>query len=515
MSYATITPRSKCFVYSRRSQDRADRQVLSIPGQAKINKKTVAFHNLAPIHLPGEDQSAYYPGRPIFNDMVLRIEKGEARYIVVWDAKRVARNPKDAGIIIQLMSEGKLLAIITSTAIYHNTPDDMFTLTLMLGLSKKESDDTSAGVKRGYETKYERKEYPSYAPTGYLNIKIGHYRNIDLDPERAPLILQVAEAAASGRYDLDSLWKFARNDLGLTSRAGNPISKSTLYDMLRNQVYKGVYKHGGTWHVGNYPHIISPDLYDRVQVAMSWSKKRISHTTKGRFYPFKGVMICATCGFNVTAYTKDKLLASGIEQSYVFYTCTKKSKIIKCDEPQLPKEELTTAIKAEISDYEISGKAAEQCKAMLHNLFDDYQSHQNRYIEVWQHNQQQAKKALNTLDQKLETGVITDERYMARSAKHEQVVARTTQQLESSGKEAERWLELANELFTSVTDIGEVFEMADEEEKRKIMLHLGSNWTLGNKKAALTVREPLSLLHKSNRHSNWRARPDLNRRSPP
>ena len=181
----------------------------------------------------------------------------------------------------------------------------------------------------------------------------------------------------------------------------------------------------------------------------------------------------------------------------------------------MPNEELTAAIKAEVSDYEISGETAEQCKAMLHNLFDDYQTHQNRYIEVWQHDQQQAKKALNVLDQKLETGVITDERYMARSAKHEQVLARTTQQLESSGKEAERWLELADELFTSVTDISEVFEMADEQEKRKLMLHLGLNWTLSNKKVAVTPRKPLDLLHKSNRHSDWRARPDSNRRSPP
>jgi len=345
MSYGTIIPKSKCFVYSRKSQDRADRQVLSIPGQTKTNKKTVAFHNLVPIYLPGEEQSAYYPGRPIFNDMILRIERGEARYIVVWDAKRVARNPKDAGTIIQLMSEGKLLAIITSTAIYHNTPDDMFTLTLMLGLSKKESDDTSAGVKRGYETKYERQEYPTYAPTGYINVKIGHYHNIALDEERAPLILQVAEAAASGRYDLDSLWKFARNDLGLTSRADNPISKSTLYDMLRNPMYKGYYKHGGTWHVGDYPHIISPDLYDRVQVAMGWAKKRVGHTTAGRFYPFKGVLVCGTCGFNVTAYSKDKTLASGVVESYVFYTCTKKCKTMKCEEPQLPNEELTSEIK--------------------------------------------------------------------------------------------------------------------------------------------------------------------------
>jgi uncharacterized protein (DUF2225 family) len=61
-------------------------------------------------------------------------------------------------------------------------------------------------------------------------------------------------------------------------------------------------------------------------------------------------------------------------------------------------------------------------------------------------------------------------------------VLRTTKLLNGANKDAERWLELCNETFSDVTNIGEVFELANDEERRQLMLYLGTNWTLSNKK---------------------------------
>lgn len=127
---------------------------------------------------------------------------------------------------------------------------------------------------------------------------------------------------------------------------------------------------------------------------------------------------------------------------------------------------------------------------------------------MWLRQQKEARAALDTLDQKLETGIITDERYKARAVKHEETLARTTKLLSDSDADAKRWLELAKEIFNSVVNLGEVFETANDEERRRLMMYLGSNWYLGNKKVTLTRREPLSLLHKSDRDQFWRAQPD-------
>lgn len=110
---------------------------------------------------------------------------------------------------------------------------------------------------------------------------------------------------------------------------------------------------------------------------------------------------------------------------------------------------------------------------------------------------------------------MTDERYVERSRIHTDTIKRVDQQLNTVDTDAERWLELSKEIFNSVANIGEVFEMANDNERRRLMMFIGSNWYLSNKKVALTDREPLSLLHKGTDNLIWRARPDSNRRSSP
>gem|GEM_PF-5532990 len=41
--------------------------------------------------------------------------------------------------------------------------------------------------------------------------------------------------------------------------------------------------------------------------------------------------------------------------------------------------------------------------------------------------------------------------------------------------------------------------------RRKLMMYVGSNWYLTNKKVALTSRKPLDLLRSTTRNPNWRA----------
>lgn len=104
------------------------------------------------------------------------------------------------------------------------------------------------------------------------------------------------------------------------------------------------------------------------------------------------------------------------------------------------------------------------------------------------------KKALDVLDEQLEHGFITDERYKERAAKHAETVDRTNKLLNSANTDVERWLELAKETFNSAVNVGDVFDMANDPERRKLMMHIGSNWYLTNKKVVLTPRRPLDLL---------------------
>jgi site-specific DNA recombinase len=512
-----ITVKTKCFIYLRRSQDRDDRQQLSIEKQDRRVRQIITDNEFTPFFLPPEERTARKPGRPIFDDMLNRIENGEARYIAVWHLSRLSRNSIDAGRLIYAIDTGKLLAIHTPGRVYRDTPDDKAFLAIELAFAKKNNDDLSEQVRDSFVDKRNHGEYPGPAPLGYVNIITSPgKRNIAPDPITSPKVIELFNKAASKRYTLDDIWREAQN-IGLKSKRNKELGKQTVTELLKRRTYTGAFKYGGLeWHQGSYEPLISIELFDTVQLAMGWAKKRTTPgTTRGAFYPYKGLLLCKTCKFNVTAYTKPKTLADGTLKSYVFYTCTKKNKVVKCSEPQLSSKDLETEIKGRVSEYSITEADAEECLGYLKTFYSEHSKNRdgNRFTLLAR--KRDAQKALDTLDDKLEAGIISDERYQIRSNKHLENLARTKQLLGSSSQDAERWLELATETFTGAVDIGEVFEVATESERREIMKFLGLNWYLGNKKVALTPRKPLDALHISNRNLDWRARPDSNRRSPP
>ena len=509
-------PKSKCFVYLRRSQDREDRQSLSIEKQDKQVKKIMESNGVAPVYLPAEERSAKTPGRPIFNDMMDRIDSGEARYIAVWALSRLSRNPVDGGKIIFALDQGKLLAIHTPTRTYRNTPDDKMVLAIELALAKKNNDDLSVQVKEGFDTKRTLGQYPGPAPIGYLNaILEPGKRNIVPDPEKAPLVKSLFEHAATANYTLDEVCKYARQ-IGLTSRRGQPLAKQTIVEILKRRVYYGMFKYGGDqWIEGKYDPLISIELYDRVQVALGWVQKRARHSTHGRSYAYKGPFVCGTCNHNITAYMHQKKLSKGGIAEYTYYTCTKKSKTIDCKEPQVSEQQLQQLVLDEVSKIKINKEEATTCISLLRRYHHEQVNNRVTMLEVWKKDQLEARKKMDRLLELRVNSEIDAEQFNSHKLKHKETLARTTALIADTNTDANEWLELAENFFSNTVTLTETFDMADVDEKRRLLMELGSNWVLSNKKVRFTPRKPYDLLINRTDNTVWRARPDLNRRSPP
>ena len=309
---------------------------------------------------------------------------------------------------------------------------------------------------RGYETKYERGEYPSYAPTGYINVKIGHNRNIAPDPERAPLYVKICEEAATGKYTFDELWKYARETLGFTSRYGNPIKRSTLWDMLHKSLYYGFYRHGGEWHSGEYEPLITKDLFDQVQIAMGWAHKRSRNSTNGAFYPYK-ILSCAYCGHNLTAYTKPKKLTNGTIANYTYYVCTRKSKKVKCKEPQITEVLLEEELESLISPIKITKEDAQECIKLLRHFHDEATKNRNLRLEDWRRDQKETEKKLAQLLEMRMSEELTHEEFLGSKKVLNDSLVRTKELINQTHSNADRWLELAEELFSNAVNVVDTF----------------------------------------------------------
>lgn len=498
-------PRSKAFIYIRRSQDRRDRQVLSPEGQLLAVAPIIENRGFAPIYLPAESRTARRPGRPIFNDMMSRIENGEAKHIVVWATSRLSRNALDAGRIINAFDEGKIISIVTVDKTYLNTADDLFILGINLGMDKKSSDDTSAGVKRGYAAKYERGEYPGYAPNGYVNGKLGEYRNIVPHVIKGSLLRSIFEQASTGALTLDGVHKYALS-IGFTNRTETgPITKSSLADMLKKRLYTGIYWHGGAWRTGKYDPLISVELFDRVQYAMGY-KQGPRNRSKTLNHRYKGLMVCGGCGCSITAETKFKKLRGGVEAAYTYYRCTRKNKKApKCTEPPITEALLEQQIGEQLGQLAINKAQATKCVELLRSYHKEQVNNRNTMLEVWRQDNKEASSNLaKLLDMRLNSE-ITKEEFERYKLKYQEVVDRTNSLINDSSQTAKEWLELAETFFTDLIQLVETFNLGSDEEKRRMLALIGSNWVLSNKKVVFTPRRPYDLLLNDDKQTVWRA----------
>src|SRR3989304_7282876 len=153
----------KFFLYVRKSTDVEDKQVRSIEDQIAELRAFAKQENLNIVDELVEKQSAKIPGRPIFNDMLNRIESGEANGIVSWNPDRLARNSVDGGRIIYLLDCGHLAILKFPTFWAENTSQGKFMLSIAFGQSKYYVDSLAENTKRGLRQKIKRGAYPSLA----------------------------------------------------------------------------------------------------------------------------------------------------------------------------------------------------------------------------------------------------------------------------------------------------------------------------------------------------------------
>src|SRR4030042_6271111 len=195
----------KYFIYTRKSTDSEERQVLSIESQISELKEFAAKEKLEIVASLCEAKTAKEPGRIIFGEMLKRIEKGEAEGILAWNPDRLARNSIDGGQIIYLLDTGKLKDLKFPTHWFENTPQGKFMLNIAFGQSKYYVDNLSENIKRGHRAKLRKGIWPSFAPLGYVN---NHKtRDVDVDLEKAPLVRKGFELYATGKYTLKQIAK--------------------------------------------------------------------------------------------------------------------------------------------------------------------------------------------------------------------------------------------------------------------------------------------------------------------
>ena len=287
----------KYFLYTRKSTDDKDRQVRSIGDQLAELRELAKKENLEIVDVFVEKQTAKIPGRPVFGEMISRMERGEAQGILAWHPDRLARNSVDGGKVIYLVDTGVITDLKFSTFWFDPTPQGKFMLSIAFSQSKYYVDNLSENIKRGHRNKVKEGIWPQGAPIGYVNME----GRIVPDVLTAPLISKVFEAYATGSFNLREVReKF--NGLGLMRKSGKALAVSNYQVILKNPIYTGLMKYNGEIYEGKHEPIITKKLFDQCQEVMMRKSKPKGRGLKE--YLYRGFFRCGECSCFITTETQ-------------------------------------------------------------------------------------------------------------------------------------------------------------------------------------------------------------------
>ncbi len=353
----------KVVLYARVSSDQQAEKNNSIPSQLRLLHEYADKHNMSIYkEYIDEAESARSINRPAFLDMIAESKKKTPPFqgILVWKLSRFARNRQDS-ILYKSLLKRRNIDVISISEPIDNTPQGQ----LMEGMievidefySAVLAQETLRGMVENARKGYRNGGYPVY---GYKNVRIFDDRK---NPKTKYEINKIEAKAVRLIFKLYAQGNGFKNitayliDNGYKPRSGDIWSKSTIANILRNEVYIGwtvfnkkdkktmgkQFKDKAEWIIVKNTHkpIINNPLFNKVQKIM---EKRQPKNQPGQVTASKhllsGLMRCGKCGgaYGVTGY--------GRKRKYAYYNCitySKKSKSV-CPGNRLRADELDKEI---------------------------------------------------------------------------------------------------------------------------------------------------------------------------
>jgi DNA invertase Pin-like site-specific DNA recombinase len=409
------------FIYARKSSESSDRQVQSLEDQINAMRGVAHRLNVPVVGVFQESKSAKAPGkRPLFADMVKRIEKGEAQGILCWQLNRLSRNPEDSGRLQWMLQSGKLLSIQT-----HDRPflpkDNALLFAVEAGTNNQFIIDLKENTKRGIDSKLSKGMMPCKAPVGYQNTvtETQGENYIVPDPARFPIIRRAWDMMLTGNYGVDEIRQILTKEYGLTTlrrknEGGMPLSKSAMYVVFSNPFYVGNFRYRKHLHKGIHQPMITQEEFERVQQIIKKRDRGYVHHA----YAYNCLIKCGECAGTISVTEKQKLIkGTGKKKTYTLYYCinARKSKGTKCSQTTYTNAEtIEEAVEREILKFTIMPELRDWALAVLDEQTADESATTEAIVEFQQKRIAEATKALTNLTTMRMNDMIEDAEFVER-----------------------------------------------------------------------------------------------------
>lgn len=484
------TANYRYILYARKSTTSEDRQVASIDAQIDCMKEVAQEHGLKVTEVMSESGSGFKVGRKVFNQMMEKIENGEADGIIVWKLSRLSRNPDDAGKIMGMLQRSEIRHIRTIDRSWW-PEDNVMMMYVEFGLTNQFSRDLSADTKRGMLKKAERGWWPlAILPLGYHHVPLKKLGEVEITTEddRFPIIQQGLKMVASRSKTPVEAYEYVKA-LGLKGRRGEEIAKSVWYKMLSQPFYAGTFEFplgSGNVHDGQHIPAITQDEYDAIQEVLGRKNKPRQRT---HFFSYTGLMRCGECDCAITAEKKHKQQKNGNVHHYTYYRCTKKKGV--CSQPCTNIDKLVPQLEAILESIRIPATFHEWAMEQIMLDQQKYIEDRNRGRELSRTTFDEWESKLDKLTDKYIEGKVSEEIYQRKVAEFEAGKNKAKKVLDGIDERAEERIDELDQDLDFAKKARMEFENGNDAKRREIITRLGSNFVLLDHTLDIVLKEPL------------------------
>ena len=319
-----------CLGYSRVSSEEQAAHGISIDAQRNILEGYAAMTSSRIRIYEDAGYSGKNTNRPALQQLLADCRSGSVSVVVVWKLDRLSRSLRDTLTIIEDVFQPRNITLVSVTeSIDTSTPSGRMMLNLLASFAQLEREQDSDRVVMAHKHLARDCKYlGGHIPLGYC---VDDEKNYHLDPVTSPIVRRVFDMYLSRSGYTPILEYLNGHDLSGTRKT--PFKKSDLNNLLKNEIYAGVYvrrlgadpRHRITSPEtirvpGGVPAILTADEWQRVCAIREQSRTSAAIYHASAVYPLSGLVFCASCGalMPLTYAGKDR---NGTKQRY--YRCHK------------------------------------------------------------------------------------------------------------------------------------------------------------------------------------------------
>ncbi len=448
--------------------------------------------------------------RPKFRRLIGYLSRGSFKGVIVLCYDRISRNSTDGALVKKLIRQGIDVRFVwanyekNASGSMHMNADQMF--------AQHHAEITSEKVTETIHEVRGQGKVTNRAPVGYLNE--GNMDSKPFDPERAPVIKQMFDLAATGDWSLSDLARWA-NEQGFTMqpqrrkrsqdemlmdeddedeyfkntpRIARPVTFNGVHKILTNKFYLGLTHGNNNDWVPSISHeaLIDAVTFEKVQLALS--KRNVSiHYVEKIPLAHRGLVRCE-CGRIYTPYTK-----KGIH--YLYSRCAKdcpnKKKSVRADElEKAVGNVIKQLVFTEDEKTEIDARTSTDIAVLDNKRQAELDRIDRRKRKV---REDLAYIGTNKLTL-LRSGAYTPEALLEEEAKLTTELNQLLTQEAASDASMSQIIKEAIKLSELLDDVAIVYDLAESPEKEVIVRGIFSELTLTNKTLSFQCKNAFKAL---------------------